>query len=52
MPSVAPSVYALRILSALQDRHMYAGTVPAKIVARRRAAGRVARKSRKLNRQS
>lgn len=54
MPSVAtdvaPSPYALRILEALQAKHVYAGTVPAAVVARRRCAGRVARKSRRLNR--
>lgn len=46
----APSSYALRILGALQSRPMYMGTVPAHVKARRRAQGRVAKQSRKVNR--
>lgn len=33
-------------------RHIYAGTVPPDVVARRRAANRVARKSRRTNRRT
>jgi hypothetical protein len=32
-------------------RHVYQGTVPAKVVARRRAANKVARASRRHNRK-
>jgi len=54
------SSYALRILEALNLRHpavggrtsMYAGTVPTAAVERRRAANRVARRSRRTNRRS
>ena len=46
--------YQQRILLALNVtgrwRHIYAGTVPAKTVARRRAHNRMARASRKANR--
>ena len=40
----------LTILRALQSKHVYAGTVPAKEIARRRAANKVARVSRRKNR--
>lgn len=33
-------------------KHIYAGTVPPAVVARRRAANKVARKSRRANRRS
>lgn len=38
-------------LHALSFQHVYAGTVPPKVVAKRRAANKVARASRKINRQ-
>lgn len=42
-----------RLLYALNHsgKHIYAGTVPAAEKARRRAANRVARKSRRINRK-
>lgn len=39
------------ILRSLQGKHIYAGTVPPKVVARRRAANKVARVSRRHNRK-
>jgi hypothetical protein len=45
-----PSAYALIVLEALQHKHMYAGTVPAHVKARRRAKAKVAKASRKVNR--
>lgn len=45
-----PSPYSLAILRALQGKHVYAGTVSAKVKATRRAANRVARVSRRINR--
>lgn len=39
------------ILTALQRKHVYAGTVPAATVARRRAKNKAARKSRRINRR-
>jgi len=33
-------------------KHIYAGTVPPAVVARRRAANKVARKSRRANRRT
>ncbi len=48
--ATVPSLYQVTILAALQDRQMYAGTVPAHVKARRRAQGRVAKHSRKVNR--
>lgn len=42
--------YQLAILAALQSKHVYQGTVPAHIKARRRAANKVARASRRQNR--
>lgn len=38
-------------LHALSFQHMYAGTVPSHVVAKRRAANKVARASRRVNRQ-
>ena len=38
-------------LRALSFKHVYAGTVPAEVVAKRRAANKVARRSRRINRQ-
>lgn len=47
-----PSVvqYQRTILHALQGQHIYAGTVPAHVKARRRAKNKVARVSRRKNR--
>lgn len=42
--------YSRTILAALQDKPVYQGTVPAKETARRRAANKVARASRKADR--
>lgn len=39
------------ILAALQSKPIYGGTVPAKDVARNRAANKVARASRRANRK-
>lgn len=49
-----PSPVGLPVLLALSDgtRHIYAGTVPAAEVQRRRAANKVARRSRRANRRS
>jgi hypothetical protein len=41
----------LAVLNGLQGKHVYAGTVPPATVARRRAANRVARRSRATNRR-
>lgn len=46
----APSGTSLGILHALQRKHIYAGTVPANVKAKRRAASKVARVSRRRNR--
>ena len=48
--SLIGSPYAVAILNALQDKPQYQGTVPAKVKAKRRAAGKVAKHSRKVNR--
>lgn len=42
--------YQRTILHALQSHHIYAGTVPAHVKARRRAKNKVARVSRRRNR--
>jgi hypothetical protein len=44
--------YALVILGALNrmDKHIYEGTVDPNVVAKRRAANKVARQSRRANR--
>lgn len=47
-----PVPFQRRILLALQNgRHIYGGTVPEAEIARRRAAIKVARKSRRVNRR-
>lgn len=48
-----PSRDQLVILLALErkNKHVYAGTVPAHVKARRRAKNKVARKSRRINRK-
>lgn len=38
------------VLGALQGKHIYAGTVPDHVKARRRAANKRARASRRINR--
>lgn len=51
MLNTKPSGYSLNILAALQlGRNVYGGTVPADVKAKRRAANRQARKSRRINR--
>lgn len=49
-----PTAYQIRILGALQAKadhgQIYMGTVSAKTIARNRAANRVARRSRRINR--
>lgn len=42
--------YQLAILNGLQTKHVYQGTVPAHVKARRRAATKVARVARRQNR--
>lgn len=42
--------YQLAILNGLQGKPVYQGTVPAHVKARRRAANKVARASRRKNR--
>lgn len=44
------SPYQLAILNGLQTKVVYQGTVPAHVKARRRAANKVARASRRANR--
>ena len=48
-----PSAFSLAILGGLQGgaRHVYAGTVSAAVKAKRRAANKVARASRRANRR-
>lgn len=52
-----PSSYAIAILLGIQSKlqrgeHVYEGTVPASVIARRRARNKVARLSRRANRGS
>lgn len=49
---LSPNSYALTILMAMNrlGKHIYEGTVSDKVRATRRKAGRVAKKSRKINR--
>ena len=42
--------FQLAILNGLQSKVVYEGTVPAHVKARRRAANKVARRSRRINR--
>lgn len=49
-PVEPPSAYSVAVLMALQGKHVYQGTVAPAEKARRRAANRVARKSRRANR--
>ncbi|AOT24876.1 hypothetical protein PBI_NAZO_37 [Mycobacterium phage Nazo] len=46
------TLYSLAILKGLQDKPAYAGTVPAAVVAERRRRNKVARRSRRINRQA
>lgn len=50
-PTREPTEYELAILTGLQRKPMYAGTVPAIEVDRRRVRNRAARRARRLNRQ-
>lgn len=50
LDAAQPSRYQTAILGGLQPKHVYAGTVPPAVVARRRAANKVARASRRHNR--
>lgn len=47
-----PTSYERAVLVGLQrrEKHVYAGTVPAGVVAERRAKNRAARAARRLNR--
>lgn len=45
-----PTLYSLAILRALQEKSIYAGTVPAHVKARRRAANKAARHARRASR--
>ncbi|WP_199721595.1 hypothetical protein [Cellulomonas rhizosphaerae] len=48
IPQTSP--YQLAILHGLQSKHVYQGTVAPVVVAHRRAANKVARRSRRINR--
>lgn len=52
LPDQRPTGWGLSILVGLgaAGKHVYGGTVPPETVTKRRAANRVARKSRKVNR--
>lgn len=52
MMTFTPNPYASLILFAMNKmrKPMYEGTVPAHVKARRRAANKVAKRSRKVNR--
>jgi hypothetical protein len=43
---------AQTVLGALQGKHVYGGTVPDHVVAKRRARNKAARRSRRINRTS
>ncbi len=47
-----PTSHQLAILKALQGKHVYMGTVSAKVKKQRRARGKVAKASRRINRGS
>lgn len=49
-PNTPPKSFAQRILSALQGKPVYTGTVPKHVKADRRAKDKVAKASRKTNR--
>lgn len=46
-----PTSYQIAILYGLQSKPLYAGTVPLAVKESRRAAGKVAKRSRKMNRK-
>lgn len=45
-----PDPYQHAVLTGLQGKHIYAGTVPPAVIKRRRAASKAARTSRRRNR--
>lgn len=49
-PAEPTTSTTVKMLTALSGMQVYGGTVPAKVVARRRAANKVARASRRANR--
>ncbi|PXY33592.1 hypothetical protein BAY59_10955 [Prauserella coralliicola] len=50
--TTAPSTFSLMILAGLQaQEHVYGGTAPEHVIARRRAKNRQARRSRRINRR-
>lgn len=51
--AVEPTDYARSVFQGLQlQSHIYGGTVPPEVVADRRRRNRVARRSRRINRQA
>jgi hypothetical protein len=50
IPNVYQGSWAQYILAAMQGKHVYEGTVPADVKAKRRAKNKLARKSRRNNR--
>lgn len=46
-----PTRFEKAVLRGLQFKHVYGGTVPPAVVAERRARNRMARRSRRINRQ-
>lgn len=51
MNPIQPSPFSRAILQGLQGKHVYGGTVPAATTAKRRAANKAARASRRINRR-
>lgn len=51
IPNAYETNWARDILAALQGKHVYGGTVPEHVVAKRRARNKQARASRKANRK-
>lgn len=41
---------AQTVLASLQGKHIYGGTVPDHVIAKRRAKNKVARRARRINR--
>ena len=52
VPFAPPSSYSLSVLRGIQTTSVYGGTVPPATIAKRRAANKVARASRRANRRS
>lgn len=52
LPYAPPSSFSLAILRGIQTTQVYGGTVPPATIAKRRAANKVARASRRANRRS